>query len=193
VKTAGENGNYRSGVCVVDTVLPNGYPVPTPPGALEIKSYPPVRLAEVTSNGNPDSGMNRAFWPLFRHIQRNNIPMTSPVEVSYSGLTRSEPTKPRSWSMAFLYRTPEAHATGIEGEVSVRDSGPTAVLAAGLKGSYSMALVQKGMERIEAWLGDHPEWEVAGEWRTLYYNGPTLFFWDKWSEVQLPIRRANGG
>jgi hypothetical protein len=190
VQTTGESGNYRCGRCVVDTELPEGYPRPTPPGALELKSYPPVRLAEVKSTGNPDQGMNKSFWPLFRHIQRHDIPMTSPVEMSYTGLRKEEPTRPSSWSMAFLYRSPDLHGTGPDGNVQVRDAAPVTVIAAGLKGNYSMALVEEGMERVEAWLGQHPEWEVAGEWRTLYYNGPALMFWNKWAEVQLPVRRA---
>jgi hypothetical protein len=72
--------------------------------------------------------------------------------------------------------------------VTVRDAEGLTVLAVGLRGDYGMDLVQDGMRQLEAWLAGHPGWEPAGDWRTLYYNGPKLLFWNKWAEVQLPVR-----
>ena len=185
---SGSDGNYRAGACHIDSPLPAGYPLPTPPDAIDLKSYPPVRLAEVSGAGDPDAGMGRTFWPLFNHIKRHDIAMTSPVEMNYRGLRASDPRKPDSWSMAFLYRRPDLHETGIEGQVVVRDSGPITVVAVGMKGDYSMALVQRGMRTLEDWLATNPQWEIAGDWRALYYNGPALFWWNKWAEVQVPLR-----
>lgn len=185
---SGSDGNYRAGACSIDTPLPVGYPLPTPPEAIDLKTYPQVRLAEVSGSGDPDAGMNGTFWPLFNHIKGHDIAMTSPVEMNYRGMRAPDQPSPESWSMAFLYRRPDLNQTGVEGRVVVRDSAPVTVVAVGLKGSYSMSLVQRGMRQIEEWLANHPEWECAGEWRALYYNGPTLFWWNKWAEVQLPLR-----
>lgn len=186
----GQDGDFRAGPCRIDTPLPAGYPPPTPPGAIDLKTYPGVRLAEVTGTGNPDAGMNRAFWPLFNHIKKHDIAMTSPVEMSYGGLTPDAPRSPDAWSMAFLYRTPDLNATGQDGQVTVRDAQPVTVVAFGLRGDYSMALVERGMLAIEDWFASNPDWEPAGNWRTLYYNGPALRFWNKWAEVQMPVRPA---
>jgi len=186
----GQDGDFRAGPCRIDTPLPAGYPPPTPPDAIDLKTYPGVRLAEVTGTGNPDAGMNRAFWPLFNHIKKHDIAMTSPVEMSFDGLTPDAPRSPDAWSMAFLYRTPELNATGQDGQVTVRDAQPVTVVAFGLRGDYSMALVERGMRAIEDWFAANPDWEPAGNWRTLYYNGPTLRFWNKWAEVQMPVRLA---
>jgi len=90
--------------------------------------------------------------------------------------------------MAFLYRTAEQNATGTEGEVVVRDAEPVTVVAIGMKGDYGMKLVERGAKEIEDWLAANPEWEAAGGWRSLYYNGPSLDFWNKWAEVQIPVR-----
>lgn len=181
----GEDGDFRAGRARVDTPLPVGYPPPTPPGAIDLKTYPGVRLAEVSATEHPDRGMNRTFWPLFNHIKKHDIAMTAPVEVSYQGM---EPEgQPESWSMAFLYRTPELNEVGEEGNVTVRDAEPMTVVAVGLRGQYTLARAQDGMSQIEAWLADNPQWKPAGEWRSLYYNGPMLFSWNKWAEVQLPI------
>ncbi len=189
-RTTGTDANYRAGVCSVDTPLPVGYPPPTPPGSIDLKTYPSVRLAEVAGAGNPDRGMNKTFWPLFNHIKGHGIAMTAPVEMNYRGMETSDRPAPESWSMAFLYRQPELNKTGVEGPIVVRDSDPVTVIAVGLKGSYSMSHVQRGMRLIEEWLAANPEWEAAGDWRTLYYNGPALFWWNKWAEVQLPVRNS---
>lgn len=186
----GASGDYRSGPCRIDTPLPQGYPAPTPPGAIDLKTYPAVRLAEVAGSGNPDRGMNRAFWPLFNHIKRHDMAMTSPVEMTYSGIGADPAAQPQAWNMAFLYRTPDMNATGVEGSVTVRDAQPTTVLAAGLKGDYSMSLVERGRRTVQEWLASNPQWVIAGDWRSLYYNGPALFFWNKWAEVQVPVRPA---
>lgn len=186
----GRDGDYRSGPCRIDTPLPEGYPGPTPPGAIELKTYPKVRLAEVRGKENPDRGMNRAFWPLFNHIKRHEIAMTSPVQMEYSGLRSDSATQAGSWSMAFLYRTPDLNAPGVEGPVRVYDAEPVTVLAIGLKGDYSLSLVEKGRRALGEFLAANPQWEAVGDWRALYYNGPSLMFWDKWAEVQVPVRAA---
>lgn len=190
IKVQGRDGDYRAGPCRIDTPLPEGYPLPTPPGAIEIKSYPLVRRAVVSGTGGADSGMNRAFWPLFNHIKKHDIAMTSPVEVDYHDLENATSPNPRDWTMAFLYRSPEMNQPGVEGSVRVLDAEPVTVIAVGLKGDYSMDLVRRGLAEIDAWLAENPEWTPAGSWRALYYNGPSLFWWNKWAEVQRPVTRA---
>lgn len=183
-----KDGMFRCGPSLIEAPLPEGYPEPTPPGAIDIKRYPSVRRAEWRAEGPTSTGMNIGFWPLFNHIKKHNIEMTSPVEMEFQGLDADDTRNPESWSMAFLYRTPELNKTGTEGDIIVRDSMPLTVVAIGLKGDYSMSLVERGMRDIEDWLAANPDWEAAGSWRTLYYNGPSIQFWNKWAEVQMPIR-----
>ena len=132
--------------------------------------------------------MNRAFWPLFNHIKKHQIAMTSPVQMDYAGLESNAKSPPEAWSMAFLYRTPDLNAPGVEGTVNVRDADPVTVLAIGVKGDYSMSLVDRGRRTLEEFLDANPQWESVGDWRALYYNGPSLLFWNKWAEVQVPVR-----
>jgi hypothetical protein len=189
IATTGSDGDLRADGLRIDTPLPVGYPPPTPPGAIDLKTYPSLRLAEVASTGNPDRQMNRAFWSLFNHIKQHDIAMTSPVEMTFED-PRAARTSGTGWTMAFLYRTPDMNRVGEEGEVLVRDAQPLTVVAVGLKGNYSMALVDRGMVQIEDWLAENPQWKPAGTWRTLYYNGPKLAWWNKWAEVQMPIEPA---
>lgn len=184
-----ERGTWRAGSSLIDTALPVGYPPPTPPGAIDLKKYPAVRRAEFQSAG---SRQNSAFWPLFRHIERNGIAMTSPVEYDYAGTASSNPAI-RGWTMAFLYRTSDLGPTGsdpADARVTIRDTEEVTVLSLGGRGDYGTPRVERDLHTLYEWLAGNPEWEEAGPARALMYNGPTLFAGRKWLEVQVPVRRA---
>ncbi|NBQ16249.1 MAG: hypothetical protein EBU31_16970, partial [Proteobacteria bacterium] len=69
IKPVLENGEYRlpeMGM-LIEAPLPEGYPAPTPPGMIELKTYPVVRRAEYSAKGSSNFGMNVGFWPLFNH------------------------------------------------------------------------------------------------------------------------------
>jgi len=209
VKREGEG--FFIGKSSITTPLPEGYPDPTPPGAIDVKTYPSVRRAEVKGELAPDMATNLAFFPLFSHIQRRNIEMTSPVEVDYVGMVgdgkgdaakgdagRAEgDKKPGSWTMSFLYRRADQGPTGPDERneaVKVVDTQPVTMLAIGIRGGYSVARIGQGLKELELWLADHPEWEIVGEARAMYYNGPDVANAEKWAEAQVPVRlRKDGG
>lgn len=188
---AGEQGAdlWRFERCRINTALPAGYPPPTPPGAIEIKRYPRARRAEVSGAIWPDMGMNMAFWPLFNHIKEREIAMTSPVEMDYSGVREDGRVKSDDWTMSFLYREPEMGQLEEDGVVSVVDREPLLVLSIGQRGDYGIEQANAGVIALREWLGADKRFEPAGPPRSLYYNGPEQPTRDKWSEVQLPIRR----
>lgn len=178
---------WSAGDSSIDTALPEGYPAPTPPGAIELKKYPQVRRAEFTGQSG-DSGSG--FMPLFRHIQRNDIPMTSPVEVDYKA-PAAKPLKSDGWTMSFLYRTPKLHPEGPDAKdarVVVKDAEPVTVLSLGGRGSYDTDRVEQDFATLRTWLAANPEWEEAGPGRAFFYNGPSWRPWRKWLEVQIPVR-----
>jgi hypothetical protein len=184
-------GQYRFGRSLIEAPLPQGYPEPTPPGAIDIKRYPAVRRAEVSGEGSrADRGMNRSFWPLFNHIKSRDIAMTSPVEMDYEGMPLSGEGAPDRYTMSFLYRTADLGPAGDADGVMVVDVDPMTVLAVGLNGDYGMRRVKEGMERLEAWLSAQSQWEADGSPRAFYYNGPYVWGSRKWSEIQVPIRRV---
>jgi hypothetical protein len=191
------NGEFRYGPSRIESPLPAGYPEPTPPGSIDIKRYPSVRRAEYVSDGSPGFGMNMGFFPLFNHIKRNDIAMTSPVEMDYRDMfdpaTGKQAAKDSmSWTMSFLYRTAELAPAGADKKdrkVVVTDRPEMEVLAIGMNGPYGTGIVEKGLTLLHDWLRDHPEYEIAGEPRAFHYNGPSIANRVKWSEVQLPVRR----
>lgn len=81
--------------------LPAGFPGFQVVDEIELRTYPKSRLVTTSLAG----GSNRAFWPLFRHIEDNGIAMTTPVQMDWTPgtLTDSRPAR-----MAFLYR-PDPH------------------------------------------------------------------------------------
>ncbi len=191
VERAGDT--YRSGDCATEAALPVGYPAPTAPGAIEIKSYPVVRRAQVSGEGQ-DRGAQSGFWPLFQHIQRNDIAMTAPVEMIYDGVTDEDAPSDHTveegadWTMSFLYRTFENGPTGTDGSVQIIDAEPVVVVSVGVSGPLWGPTIREKAGELMAWIEDSGEWEVAGDLRTFGYNGPYVPNDRKWWEVQIPVR-----
>jgi len=185
------DSGWRADESFVNTPLPEGYPAPTPPGAIELKEYPSVRRAEVTTEGSFMRKRNEAFFPLFRHIQRRDIAMTSPVEMEMPEWEGDGADDVGQWTMAFLYRTPEVGGLEEDGAVVVVDSEPATYLSIGLQGTYRMDRYSEGLEELKGWLAKQFEWTQSGPPRVLAYNDPFVPDRIKWSEVQVPVERTD--
>lgn len=179
---------YRAGEVFTDTKLPVGYPRPTPPGAIEIKTYPSIRQAEVSGDGDGRGASRSGFMPLFRHISDSGIAMTAPVEMAYDDTDGDE--RADRWTMAFLYHTPEDGPTRSDGRVEVVDTEPVTVVAIGIRGGRDFRDLEQAASKLDAWLGESAEWDRAGSVRRLGYNGPNVPIDNRWWEVQIPIRPA---
>ena len=164
--------------------LPEGWPELTPVGKVEIREYPSYREAVVTEKDGA-SGTTPMFRELFRHISTNDIPMTSPVDMTYDD-TGSD----RMTGMAFLYRTPELGPLGTDGVVRVEDISPRAYASTGVRGSYSDAHFSKGLARVRAWLQEQSTWKADGSPRYLGYNSPFVPWFLRYGEVQVPVVRV---
>ena len=78
--TQADDGPPRPMV-ISEAKLPEGFPQPGPVGSVIVKEYPAYRLARTRAGGG-DGGM---FMRLFRHIERNDVKMTAPVEMTLPG------------------------------------------------------------------------------------------------------------
>ena len=165
--------------------LPEGWPELTPVGEVEIREYPTYRAAVVTEKDGR-SGTTPMFRSLFRHISANDIPMTSPVDMSYDD---ADPD--RMTGMAFLYRTPDLGPLGTDGVVRVEDVPPRVYASTGVRGSYSEAHHREGLKRIEDWLSGQSAWKSDGESRYLGYNSPFVPWFLRYGEVQVPVVPAS--
>jgi len=146
-----------------------------------VKTYPAYRKATA-------SGMAR-FWTLFRHIQKNGVEMTAPVEMDYGD---PGPQKPRERSMSFLYGTPEQGTVGKQGSVEVSDVPAMTVLSIGCRGSQTQAAVESARQRLMDHLAEKTgEYAVAGPMRVMGYNSPFVPRDMNFFEVQIPVKTAS--
>ncbi|MGB0767584.1 MAG: heme-binding protein, partial [Phycisphaeraceae bacterium] len=169
---------------VDEAPLPVGWPELTPVGEIEVKQYPDYRAAVIDER--TDGSQSGMFRPLFNHIQREDIAMTAPVEMTYAG--------DRQTSMAFLYRDPEMGSLGSDAEdnrVQVRDIPTQTAVSIGVRGRYTSERYNKALAELNAWLDDNQaEWRADGEPRFLGYNSPFVPWFMRYGEVQVPVVEA---
>ncbi len=138
--------------------LPKNWPKPGPYNQVSQKTYPAYRAAFTDGKGTTG-----AFWRLFRHIQRNDIPMTAPVEMAMKDGSMT--------SMAFLYQNIEVGTTGPDGEkIQVRDVPALKALSYTWMGPRNKKSLKKAKEALEKALGEKNL--TAKSFRLLGYNGP---------------------
>lgn len=187
---------YRSGEYRVTTPLPVGYPAPTPPETVEVKSYPEVRRATFDGRGSAPDGMRNsstAFFPLFGHIKSRGIAMTAPVEIEYDGLKPGDEGKVEGWNMSFLYRDKSNGPTEEYVNIRVEDAKPITVIATGVAGDVTREKIDAALKVLHESIAESKEWQLAGDPRVLGYNGPDVVEPKRWGEVQLPVKRVEDG
>jgi hypothetical protein len=164
-------------LCEAD--LPAGFPTYTPPGVLEIKTYPKNRRAVANE-----------FFPLFAHITRNKIAMTAPVRMEFK---RDESGKLRQESMAFFYGDSQLGSVGADSEdenvSTIGDDGDT-VIALGRRGRWNRETIVAGESILREWLKAHPEYKASGDVRLMGYNSPMTPTSRQFFEIQLPIEQV---
>ena len=147
---------------VDEAPLPEGWPQPGPYNTVTEKSYPAYRAA---FTGN--KGESTAFWTLFLHIKRKEIPMTAPVEMPMADAGG----KLEQDGMAFLYQNGSVGKTGADGsKVDVRDVPAEKVLSYTWQGPDTKANIATARARLDAALGVREK--KAKAFRLLGYNGP---------------------
>eukprot|EP00752_Nemacystus_decipiens_P016622 g14862.t1 len=171
----------KTGPRINEAPLPEGWPELTPVGEIEVKSYPVYRAAVIDDGTN--GSQNGMFRPLFNHIQREDIAMTAPVEMTYDGEEQS--------SMAFLYRNPEMGSLGSDTDdqrVVVIDIPRQTAVSIGVRGRYNTDNYNEALAELNAWLEENKDqWRAAGEPRLLGYNSPFVPGSMRYGEVQVPI------
>ena len=166
---------------VDEAPLPKGWPMPGPYDQVSDKSYPSYRAAFTTENRE-----NGAFRTLFSHLQKNDIPMTAPVEIS---MAEGDGQNLRQTSLAFLYQDTAVGKTGADGaNVEVRDVPAMKTLSYTWQGDRNEANIAKAKVALEAALKDHKI--EAKEFRLLGYNGPGIPETKRTWELQALLRTS---
>ncbi|MDY7019884.1 MAG: heme-binding protein, partial [Cyanobacteriota bacterium] len=173
--------------------LPKGFPPPTEEGKIEVKRYPAYRSASVLYTGDLSLATFRAFDPLFRHINDNEISMTSPVETRYPIFTLDPNNTDRNGEarVSFLYRDSEIYPQEIAENIEVEDIPAMTVVSIGLRGSYDYRSYQENIKKLRTWLRQNPEYAVVGQPRRFFYDSPFVPEALKRSEIQIPIEETS--
>jgi len=178
----------------VSADLPEGFPPMGKVGEIVIKEYPVYRGAWTGMKGKLAAGPNRLFWPLFQHIEKNEVAMTAPVEMRFPSDFDGTNEVEGEMSMAFLYGQPTIGELGAQGQVTVRDEPAMTVVSIGVRGPYNNASMAAAVVELRAWLEQHrAEYVADGPPRRLAYNGPDVPQARLFSEVQIPIRAVPAG
>lgn len=175
-----------------DAPLAEGWPGATRPGAIEVKRYPAYRSAVARARKASLAADNVLFWPLFNHISRRGVEMTTPVVNTYAPALVDDPKATGELSMEFVYRSPTLGETGPGvGAVKVEDHPATTFVCLGVQGGMSNEALRDGVAKLRAWVAEHQsEWVEAGPPRRLGYHGPMTPVAERLWEVQLPIKPA---
>ncbi len=173
--------------------LPDGFPQPTPNGKIEVKQYPAYRSGTYTHKGKLSQAANESFRPLYQHISSNGIGMTAPVEARYPSITLQEspngkPDEVGNAEVSFLYRNETVQPKQIAQGIKVENHPAVKVLSIGIRGPYTYMSYQENLERLRAWLAQHPSYVVSGLPRRFFYDSPVIPDPFKRSEVQVPIK-----
>ncbi len=148
-----------------ESPLPKGWPQPGPFNQVALKKYPAYRAA-FTSSSSPNGG----FMTLFKHISKNDIPMSSPVEMK---LDEADSKGVKMEEMAFIYQTQRVGRTGTDGDkVQVRDVPAQDALSYAWMGPRDDASTARARAEIDAEL-DKRHIKASG-YRLLGYNSPFI-------------------
>ncbi len=176
-----------------DAPLPQGWPGGTPPGRIEIKTYPAYRSAIARSKNATAKNTTVMFFSLFNHIQKKGVAMTAPVVMTYEPKVLEQAGARGDVSMEFLYQNTEQGQAGPGvGAVKVEDFPPVTVVSLGVQGEMNETRLREGVVALRGWLKEHAgEWVEAGPPRRLGYHGPMTPVSQQLNEVQIPVKPAN--
>lgn len=155
------------------------YPM-TEPGVCEIKILPAGVTLQARTQGGYFRENNGLFRKLFETIQKNQVPMTTPVEAGIQPGT-----------MVF-YLDPASAQRGdlkLSEGVTRREVGERKVASIGIRGGYSRESFEENRARLEGWLRSQKEWESTDEAYAVYWNSPFMIWFLKRSEVHIPVRQ----
>ncbi len=175
-----------------DAPMAEGWPRGTDPGMIEVKQYPAYRSAVARGKEGRLNSDNFLFFPLFNHISKSEIAMTTPVVMNYAPEVVKNPGERGAISMEFVYRSPTLGQTGPGvGGVKVEDHPASAYVCLGVQGELDPERMRRGVEVLNGWLAQHKaEWVEDGPARRIGYHGPMTPAKERLWEVQIPVKPA---
>lgn len=182
---------------VAATVETPPYAVAGRDGAIELRDYPALRVAEIARDGTRGEAVRAGFRPLARYIFARERPgpkiaMTAPV--TQSPVTQSPEGEAR-WTVQFVM--PSAYALSdlpapVADGVRLREVPPQRMAAIRFSGVATDASIAVQEAALRAWLG-RQGLGATGAPVYAYYNDPLTPGFLRRNEVLIPVAPAPTG
>jgi hypothetical protein len=163
------------------------YRVVVADGAIEVREYPPLVVAEVTRSGDRWAAVNAGFGPLARYIfaedrAGDSIAMTAPVTQQQTRIAMTAPVtqskvedaQSDTWVVRFVMPsayTLESLPKPASADVTLRQLPETQRAVIRFSGVATDRLVAEQEATLRAWLAAR-QLEVSGPPTIAYYNPP---------------------
>lgn len=155
-------------------------------GDFELRDYPELAVAEVTTTGERQQAVSAGFGPLAGYIfakerEGEKIAMTAPVTQTAEG---------REWIVRFIMPsqyTLETLPRPAGSQVRLETLPPRRMAAVRFSGVANDALIAEQEARLVAWMQQR-DLSVAGVPTYAYYNDPFTPGFLRRNEVLVPVR-----
>lgn len=184
-------------VYVVQNVEQPKYDVVTSAGAIEVRQYPALVVAEVTRTGDRQSAVRAGFGPLARYIFARDrdgasIPMTAPVtqrKIAMTAPVTQTRTDGEAWSVRFIMPSSWSLDTLPKpgsGDVRLISVAPQRKAAIRFSGVATDTLIAEKETELRSWLAARGM-KPAGVPTYAYYNDPWTPGPLRRNEVLIPL------
>ncbi len=183
---------FGVGVYMVNNVEHPAYRMVTADGAIEVRDYPPLVVAEVRRSGDRSSAVNAGFGPLAGYIfasdrsgdkiamtapvtqRRETIAMTAPVTQTPAASEATAARGAESWTVRFIMPSKYTLATlpkPASPDVTLSEVPAARRAAIRFPGVATDGLIAEQERRLRSWL-EARGLRVVGPPTYAYYNAP---------------------
>ncbi|WP_367608146.1 heme-binding protein [Legionella sp. W05-934-2] len=171
------------------------YIVSNKSGAIEIRVYQPMIIAEVSLSGNANETISRGFRLLADYIFGNNISMSSPVtqqkstKIAMTAPVMQQQSDKQKWNISFVMPeeyTLENLPKPIKSQIKIRQVPKKTMVVIRFYGSRSNELIDKNLQILNEYVKAN-ELQVIGEPLFAFYNPPWTLPFMKRNEIMYEL------
>lgn len=181
------------------------YTVEMEEGKFEVRSYPPMMLAEVKVTGDRDQAANRGFRKLAAFIFGDNQPnakiaMTSPVvqkpesqKIAMTAPVVQSPNADGKWTVNFMMPSKYSMETlpkPTDGDIRIYMSEPYRTVSIRFSGRSKMKNLNKHRAKLDAFVSKK-DLKIVGEPEYAFYDAPFVPPFLRRNEVHYRLAASN--
>jgi hypothetical protein len=169
------------------------YAVETRDGAIELRRYPDLVTAEVTTEGPRQTGVRQGFGPLARYIfARERAPGAGTEKIAMTAPVTQTAAGPDTWQVRFIMPEPAGSGSSLPapaGDVRLVDWPAHRAAAIRFSGRWTDARFAAAEAQLRSWMNGR-RLVAAGPVTYAYYNDPFTPAFLRRNEVLLPVQDA---